>query len=1160
MQFFTISSHKTDIIYTMRHSCANPVFLAFTLLFASACEKLGATVSDGESTTTSSSTVSDSGTSSDNNNADAASSLSWTQSSPTNTGTVTANWTKSSSTLLNSQKIQFYTGSCSATFGSEITLSASAQSRTLTGMSSGTSYSFKVFSLDAQGNSVSSTCSSALTYDTTAPTVTINQSTSQIDPTIAVPILFTVVFSEAITPATFTTADITQNGSASVSGWSISDSGDHITFTLSATSITTSGTIIPSIAANLVTDVAGNNNTTSSATDNSVTHYVPTAASSLGWTQSSPTNTLNITASWTNGSTFDSLSIAFYSNSNCSGTAYATDTSISNNATTSLAVTAPAAGTYSYKITSVLPTGTVASSCSSALTIDQTAPNNASSLADSYTAGNTTIALSWALSSSSDLATQAIKIYNNAGCDDGLITTVNDNPADDTSYNVDVSGVTEGTSISYSYAITSTDTAGNQSTTSCRNMSTYTINFSPAAATSLSWTQGSSTTSTTITASWTKSTAADLSAQTINIYATNNCSGSITSTQNLSAAATSHNYTATAGNSYTFKINSSDGSLATLSACSSAIAVTSSSAPSSPNLGDLVYVEDFEDASASDGTTYTGNNESGAWISDGSYGVPWFPTYQPSIITFSNGKKGIREPTLAESGSGYGHPMWYPYITFSGEFLTHTRIKFQSILYLPVTFDFTNPAVYAENRYLFTQGNCNGSNDVCVLFTSNTKISIKLAGSEVAYITLPSKPTGGLSTPHTFIMDVEEKSNGYVQATFDGYTHTAVSIRPSHSAVSSMTMLPSGNPLANPSSGSYPHDSDLDYFSSLDEVKVWWMEPRSPWTNLTGHSQTIHSTSLAANGNNIYMFGGNAEFGTNNSLTVFNTSNNTWYSISSFQPGSDAVPVSWDHTANFVNGKMYVYGGVSSCSGGTYCSKWFEYDPTGEDASTGDGGTWNELSPTIAGGGAAPTARAHHTSWVYNDEIYIFGGYTSGGNSNSLFKYSPATNTVTNLSPTGTGPSARSLAVSGIVGDEAYIGLGNNGTSTGALSDWFKYDITDNTWTRVDTSFTGTTPSARWGSATTTLNGLIYVFAGRSSENDSVSAGTAGIDYKDIYSFNPVTLSWTQLTSPSNTERAYTDGVSANGAFYIIGGMDMTDDGAGNTSEDKVADFFKYTP
>lgn len=136
----------------------------------------------------------------------------------------------------------------------------------------------RVTDLAGNGNSTSGNpgCAAAepnncVTYtDNTDPTVTINQTGSQLDPTNALPINFTVQFSEPINTATFTAADITQSGTAASVVWNIANSGDNRIFTLSATS-SGYGTIVPSIAINRVTDLSGNNNAASTSTDNSVT-------------------------------------------------------------------------------------------------------------------------------------------------------------------------------------------------------------------------------------------------------------------------------------------------------------------------------------------------------------------------------------------------------------------------------------------------------------------------------------------------------------------------------------------------------------------------------------------------------------------------------------------------------------------------------------------------------------------------------------------------------------------------------------------------------------------------------------------------------------------------------------------------------------------------
>ena len=104
----------------------------------------------------------------------------------------------------------------------------------------------------------------------TPPSVTINQAVGQADPTGSTPINFTVVFSEAINPATFTGADVTITGTAGATTVTLTTS-DNITWNAAVSGLTSAGTVIASIAANAVQDLAGEDNTASTSTDNTVT-------------------------------------------------------------------------------------------------------------------------------------------------------------------------------------------------------------------------------------------------------------------------------------------------------------------------------------------------------------------------------------------------------------------------------------------------------------------------------------------------------------------------------------------------------------------------------------------------------------------------------------------------------------------------------------------------------------------------------------------------------------------------------------------------------------------------------------------------------------------------------------------------------------------------
>lgn len=129
-------------------------------------------------------------------------------------------------------------------------------------------------------------------YDATPPTVTINQAAGQSDPAAAPPLIFDILFSETVTG--FEVSDILSEGTAS--GLSYEVTGAGAAYTLRVTAITDDGTVIPVIPAGACQDAAGNGNTPSTSTDNSVTYDVtpPAVTVNQAPAQPDPTNMLPI--------------------------------------------------------------------------------------------------------------------------------------------------------------------------------------------------------------------------------------------------------------------------------------------------------------------------------------------------------------------------------------------------------------------------------------------------------------------------------------------------------------------------------------------------------------------------------------------------------------------------------------------------------------------------------------------------------------------------------------------------------------------------------------------------------------------------------------------------------------------------------------------------
>ncbi len=109
--------------------------------------------------------------------------------------------------------------------------------------------------------------------DTEAPTVTINQASSQDDPSSSSTIAFTAVFSEVVTG--FDVDDLILSGSANASNASIEANANGTTYGITVTGMNTDGTVIATIKTDAATDAAGNTSLASTSSDNSVTFVTP---------------------------------------------------------------------------------------------------------------------------------------------------------------------------------------------------------------------------------------------------------------------------------------------------------------------------------------------------------------------------------------------------------------------------------------------------------------------------------------------------------------------------------------------------------------------------------------------------------------------------------------------------------------------------------------------------------------------------------------------------------------------------------------------------------------------------------------------------------------------------------------------------------------------
>ncbi|MCC6698800.1 MAG: FG-GAP repeat protein [Candidatus Hydrogenedentes bacterium] len=158
----------------------------------------------------------------------------------------------------------------------------------------GNDYRVKVVLLSSPA--VNDLSNANFTITSTVPVdVGVEQGTGQADPTSSLPIQFDVTFARIVSG--FTADDVTMGGTATGVEFSVSPATSAITYTIQVTSIVGDGTLVPTVAAGVCQDWAGNPNAASTSVDNTVTFddiVAPTVTVEQAYGQSDPTESFPI--------------------------------------------------------------------------------------------------------------------------------------------------------------------------------------------------------------------------------------------------------------------------------------------------------------------------------------------------------------------------------------------------------------------------------------------------------------------------------------------------------------------------------------------------------------------------------------------------------------------------------------------------------------------------------------------------------------------------------------------------------------------------------------------------------------------------------------------------------------------------------------------------
>lgn len=235
------------------------------------------------------------------------------------------------------------------------------------------------------------------------------------------------------------------------------------------------------------------------------------------------------------------------------------------------------------------------------------------------------------------------------------------------------------------------------------------------------------------------------------------------------------------------------------------------------------------------------------------------------------------------------------------------------------------------------------------------------------------------------------------------------------------------------------------------------------------------------------------------------------------------------HTGVVFEDKMYIFGGHTTQPASEY------FHTVNQDlyAYSFDTRQWNQVSND-------GVKRTEHTTIVYKDAMYVFGGYSGVGYENSVVSFNFKSNEWKTLEVTGTAPSARSAHTAVLYGDKMYVFGGWNGSN--CMNDLYEVDLITNTWSLIPAK--GDLPCARCSHGAVVLpdgaSSVMYIFGGYSTDR-STELPNKGYQ-NDLYEFHFDTLSWKKSTSTGTIPcpRSRFRMVSHENCIYLFAGWNAT--------------------
>ena len=269
--------------------------------------------------------------------------------------------------------------------------------------------------------------------------------------------------------------------------------------------------------------------------------------------------------------------------------------------------------------------------------------------------------------------------------------------------------------------------------------------------------------------------------------------------------------------------------------------------------------------------------------------------------------------------------------------------------------------------------------------------------------------------------------------------------------------------------------------------------------------------SWVALDNKLYIFGGYDGISRKNDFYSYDTEKLIWKQIKTW----DIPPLPRDrHVAVVYNRSIYIFGGYD---GFNRINDFYEYNV--------DSGSWQEV--IFCGKEGPPTPRHSHSAVVYEDSMYVFGGY-DGNYKNDFYRFNFTKNQWNRIkSNDEIWPTPRYRTSCTVIEDKMYMFGGHDGQQQ--LNDFYYYNFKKLKWNLINYSKTFE-PSPRDSHILAHSDDSILLFG-----------GSSGWAKSDFYQFKINEGEWKLIKHDDGVKPSWRFchvGAVVNDRLYIFGGYD----------------------